>query len=406
MLKVFKYFVRLVLNILTLIGSSLIPKKKNLVVVGGWKGRRFADNSKYLFIEYLEKYEGHYELYWITDDITIYNDIRGKYDKVLLKRSLKSLWIHFRAKYHIIDQSYQDILGWTSVCAIRINLWHGLPLKRIWRAQCHSNKSTKIQRFLGDKLYDNLSKMFFIGFWSDFKLLVPSEYVRDNFFAHCISQRQIKNVILAPYPRVSYLRGCFSNPFLTNSEAEYIRRFTSIKDNGGKIIVYMPTFRDSQSYLPMGVSTIQEIEEFNFFLEKNNMHFFLKPHPADLVLLQVAKSHIHLIDAQSDIYPMLPYTDCLVTDYSSISFDYLALKKPVVFYVFDYESYKTSDRGVLYYCEDVFPNSILTYNLLELSESLCKVLSNCVDRDAFDMQSNMFFDKSLVSLNKILSDNI
>jgi CDP-glycerol glycerophosphotransferase (TagB/SpsB family) len=61
-----------------------------------------------------------------------------------------------------------------------------------------------------------------------------------------------------------------------------------------------------------------------------------------------AYSHIRLMDNSIDIYPILPYTDVLITDYSSILYDYLLLEdKRVILYLYDYEDY-VKDRDFNY----------------------------------------------------------
>ncbi|MEM4782150.1 MAG: CDP-glycerol glycerophosphotransferase family protein, partial [Halalkalicoccus sp.] len=49
---------------------------------------------------------------------------------------------------------------------------------------------------------------------------------------------------------------------------------------------------------------------------------------------------IHLLPAGSDVYPLLRETDALVTDYSSVYFDFLLLDRPVAFYAYDRERYE------------------------------------------------------------------
>ena len=54
---------------------------------------------------------------------------------------------------------------------------------------------------------------------------------------------------------------------------------------------------------------------------------------------------IYKMDSNSDIYPILKYSDGLITDYSSIYFDYLLLDKPILYYIPDIEEYESQDRG-------------------------------------------------------------
>lgn len=97
----------------------------------------------------------------------------------------------------------------------------------------------------------------------------------------------------------------------------------------------------------MGNKDKCEIDSFLDRLNKNNIYLFIKPHPEDKVLASVVHPSIVMIPALEDVYPILKFSDALVTDYSSIFFDYSTLGKPIIFYVFDYEYYKSTDRGIM-----------------------------------------------------------
>jgi CDP-glycerol glycerophosphotransferase (TagB/SpsB family) len=61
------------------------------------------------------------------------------------------------------------------------------------------------------------------------------------------------------------------------------------------------------------------------------------------------------VSAESDIYPLLREVDILITDYSSIYFDYLLLDRPVIFYPYDLLSYVADDRNLLFDYEAMTP---------------------------------------------------
>lgn len=123
---------KILFNILLSILSAVIPKSKKYVVVGGWYGKRYADNSRYMY-EYLcshKKELGISNVFWYTRSERIRDDLLNQGKEVLFGYSIKSIYWHLRSKVHIIDQNPRDILGFLSVGCIRINLWHGTPLKR------------------------------------------------------------------------------------------------------------------------------------------------------------------------------------------------------------------------------------------------------------------------------------
>jgi CDP-glycerol glycerophosphotransferase (TagB/SpsB family) len=135
-----------------------------------------------------------------------------------------------------------------------------------------------------------------------------------------------------------------------------------------KTYIYMPTWRD-YDFIEEG--------EFDFFklnetLEKSNSYFLLKLHPATKVNLSEIKkfNNIKLLANDIDIYPLLPFTDCLITDYSSIYFDYLLLKgKEIKLFPFDKDKYVTEDRGFVDEYDKVMLSSKY-YSFNELLKSL------------------------------------
>lgn len=134
----------------------------------------------------------------------------------------------------------------------------------------------------------------------------------------------------------------------------------NIKTNYERIIIWMPTFRksgyntarnDSDKITETGLclcETRKDIIELNDYLAKRNMLLIIKFHPAqDMSVINIPKCNniIELSPGEVkryriDTYKLLTETSGLISDYSSISFDYLLLDKPIAYVLSDYESYK------------------------------------------------------------------
>ena len=136
-----------------------------------------------------------------------------------------------------------------------------------------------------------------------------------------------------------------------------------------KTLIYMPTWRDSQrDIFIQGMN----LDLLNDVLANKNQVLLLKPHSNVVIEDKLyALSNIVLMDGKMDIYPILPYTDVLITDYSSILYDYLLMSnKEVILYLYDYKEY-LSDRDFYYpYDENVVGRKVYTFNeLLELIDT-------------------------------------
>lgn len=161
------------------------------------------------------------------------------------------------------------------------------------------------------------------------------------------------------YPRNDYL-------FVEDNHVRALLNETYSFNKYNKVILWMPTFRKAVSYgaalseeyiqnetgMPL-FQTLADLKEFDNSLMKWNVLVVLKLHPlqADLHVFSFHFNNIIVIrnediqDLKIQLYQMVKCTDALITDYSSISTDYMLLNKPIVYILDDYEEYKKA-RGL------------------------------------------------------------
>jgi len=112
-----------------------------------------------------------------------------------------------------------------------------------------------------------------------------------------------------------------------------------------------------------------------------------------------------------DIYPLLSFIDLLVTDYSSLFFDYLYLDKPIVFYPYDYEKYIQNDRKLKYDYNWVTPGP-KCLNQDELQSMITRVLFKHEDvykqrrREIFDMSFSHKGGNAALHIMKIIQKEV
>lgn len=133
-----------------------------------------------------------------------------------------------------------------------------------------------------------------------------------------------------------------------------------------KYIIWMPTYRQHaksahqrmENNFPLGLPVIksdEELKDVNVYLKENNVILYLRPHPAqDISVLKIDEmSNIIIADnnfvdkKNMQLYEFLTETDALITDYSSVYYDYLLLERPVALAVEDFEEF--SNRWDLFY---------------------------------------------------------
>jgi CDP-glycerol glycerophosphotransferase (TagB/SpsB family) len=202
---------------------------------------------------------------------------------------------------------------------VYINIWHGTPLKKLGldknTKNCHRNGVTQ-KNFIN----------------ADY-LLYPNEYTRNNMLkSYKVSPLMNGEVLMMGYPRTGGM--------LAASESDQSELRAQLAPNGEKIYAYMPTFRD---YMAVKFSTDQVMDLLTY-LDENlgddkilyvNLHHKVN----DSVDYSVFK-HIKKFPSNVDSYKILALTEALISDYSSVFFDYLALGKQIILYMDDYATYQ------------------------------------------------------------------
>lgn len=200
----------------------------------------------------------------------------------------------------------------------------------------------------------------------------------------------------AEYPNAKILQLGFSRLDYFYSDltlAKQIIEKTYNSSKYDKTLLWMPTFRrsvnvalsenydKSETGLPL-LNTEEDLYRFNEFLKSVNTLVFLKWHhlQSKLKIFDIKISNI-LFVSDSDIgslglqlYQFIPYADALITDYSSISADYMLLDKPIIYFLDDYEEYKKS-RGIFpeNALELMIGDHVYTYSQMEDAiKRICK----------------------------------
>lgn len=111
-------------------------------------------------------------------------------------------------------------------------------------------------------------------------------------------------------------------------------------DCGKKLILYMPTYRQSALGFDAMQRIVEELyhsESINRVLKEMNAVFVVKPHPLTPHIQLKNRDNFIVIDygAVENNQELMGVADVLVTDYSSCFIDYALLERPIVFYVPD-----------------------------------------------------------------------
>lgn len=341
--------------------SFLTPRNKNKWVIGSHIG--FSGNSKFLFIELIEKHKKS-NCYWIAS-----NKKEKKYIKelglpVVLRWSIKGLFHCLTAKVYIFCFHLIDINFWTSGNAKRVNIWHGVGIKNI------EFKSTKGS---AGKIYNErnvISRIYFPYLFKRPHLFLSTSPLMTKHFCECFRITD-NECIEDQYPRCKIFNLNkdqifeFINKYETVESLKLVEKISQHR----KSYLYMPTWRETrQDFIKEAGFNFQTL---NSVLKLRNELFLLKLHPeCDLSISELkGLDHVIILDRRIDIYPILPFTDVLITDYSSIYYDYLLLKdKDILLFPFDYSDYISQGRDLAFDFDEYTPgkrvnsfNELLTF---------------------------------------------
>lgn len=331
--------------------SCIIPKNKDLWVLGAWFGHKFADNSKYLFL-YIKREHPEIRAVWLAREANVVNDLRGMGYEAYMAYSLKGSLISVRAGCIIISTSFNDVNRYIIGGAKKIILWHGTPLKKIVYDDEISLRWRKRQKNL---IIDILLKLSPYPVADCDICISPSEEVSLKFASAFAKPKE--SIRLTGYPRNDAF---FNVPWQADKDAFYsmkIRQTTRCQ----YLITYLPTHREAglkdTEYLFSSYGF--NADDLDRLLQRHNAAFVIKTHyynQFDNAISEMSQRIFRPSDSQlPDIYPLLTATDILITDYSSVYFDYLLLGRPIIFAPFDLEDYVKRDRELYYDYDTVTP---------------------------------------------------
>lgn len=233
--------------------------------------------------------------------------------------TLKALWNICCAKRVVVDHEYTgDIFTLLRKYIPVVQLWHGLPYKAL----------------SGNKHYPHICDEVFIS---------SSDWFNKEIFPKIF---RAKAYLSLGYPR----NDAFSQPPHQRDwiNAEPYNVLQGIQKKSGDIIVYAPTYRDwGNNEYPVNLAAIDT------WCRKHKRAFILKFHPFISRLFGEAMgikesnalqqlpnyTHIYLYPSGKNIYPWLAEAYALVTDYSSIAYDFLLSDKPIVYFQYDKAEY-------------------------------------------------------------------
>ncbi|MGB1262267.1 MAG: CDP-glycerol glycerophosphotransferase family protein [Cognaticolwellia sp.] len=326
--------VTLLVNLCFYLLTKIIAKKKQLWVFGAWFGQRYSDNPK-AFFEYINHQQPDINAIWICKNPDVITQVRALGFKAFHEKSLLGIYYQLRAEFAFVCQSLHDdiyapCIGQSTQV---VNLWHGLPLKKIMY-DVFGDKVVK-KNVIG-KLFDTLSP--YNKQRNDYLLATSEE-----------TQQTLSKAFRIPKER-TLITGFPRNDALLTASAE------STSDSYK--CIYMPTFRGGKgTECDLFAQYGFDVKSIDTALQEHNIELVLRMHPVNkppsYIIEQISQASAISIDQSADIFDSINQYDCMITDYSGGYFDFLLTGRPILFAPFDLENYKQQERDLYYHYEDV-----------------------------------------------------
>ncbi|WP_281830057.1 MULTISPECIES: CDP-glycerol glycerophosphotransferase family protein [Lactobacillus] len=300
------------------------PIQPNEVVILNGAGR--SGSNGYLFYKYLQLNHPEYQVTLVEPWPSSHLD-RMTWKKIGSARYIVTTHQPFKVKKGQLN----------------IQLWHGVPLKRMG---IMANNTRRKDNRRNEKL------------WHKYADIVASNSdLYETLMSACIAVEG-KKYHKVGFPRLDYLQ----KPIITKEEL--LQDLFHQTDAEAQIGIYMPTFR----YELDDPKIMAQIKAGNFFafadfdvaqlnaaLKERHQYLIVKLHPYEMHMFADFSSKYsniaflnndYLFDQNYDLYELLGDTDFLLTDFSSIYFDYLLLNRPIIFVTNFLKQYEKT-RGLL-----------------------------------------------------------
>lgn len=270
------------------------------------------------------------------------------------------------AKFIVFDQGNYTYLPPLHPSQRIIQLWHGVGLKKMARMK-------------------HITYDYFIS---------TSKWTNETNFQHIFSA---KRFLTSGYPRNDiFTKEADPLDFLLCDLYVHSKISTNSHE---KVILYAPTHRENNAQIPL------DFEVLNLFLSRNNFLLIVKLHPFILAyyssIEQGNYSHIIFHNAHGDVYPLLKYIDVLISDFSSIAYDFLLLNRPILYFMYDKEAYiknvpllydlKANSPGLMIYSEQSLMHALLLQDSYQEERTRVK---------------HLFFEKNNQSASQNILDTI
>lgn len=313
------------------------PLDEKIILFEAYAGRSYACSPKAIYEEMLK--DGRFDNYrfiWVFQDVDKHSDIATKRTKLVKYRS-RGYYRAFAVAGTWVVNSMPPLEIPKRNNQVMVQCSHGSPFKRL-RSDIVKNTQNALDSYddwIRKNQIDTVRYDYFIS---------PSRFTSEKFISafQLKAMRKEDIVIETGYPRNDYL-----HTYREEDVVSIKQRMQIPADK--KIILYAPTWRDDQFNDEKGFVYKPQIDfdQLRRVLGDEYVVLFRAHYlVAKSFEFSAYEGFVYDVSTVEDINEAYIVSDLLITDYSSVFFDYANLKRPIVFYMYDKEHYENDLRGL------------------------------------------------------------
>lgn len=321
-----------------------MPLRRDWVFIESFFGKSYSDSPKYLY-EYLQKTRGDkYRYIWVLNQKSPALAKSGRHTRVKMN-SLRYVYYASRCGYRIFNVR-QPAWNKKRPGVVFLETWHGTPLKKLAFDMDDITSASQNHKTL------------FYKHGREWNYLISANRFSTDVFERAFVFDRDK-ILEYGYPRNDIL-------YADNKDeiAAEVKKELGIPE-GKRVILYAPTWRDNQFYdrgkykftLALDLGRLQkEFGKDSVVLLRT--HYYI----ADILDLTEYEGFVYNGSQYEDVSRLYLASDICITDYSSVFFDFANLKRPILFYAYDFDEYADEIRGMYMDMEKELPGPILRTN--------------------------------------------
>ena len=348
------------------------------------RGLRYYGDPKYIYRYLQEQHPGEYKCIWVANNKELASRIDG--DCVIVKRfSLRYFYYILRSKYWIKD-TRQPIWWYKAKDQKYISTWLGTPMQKLFLdKQAFHDGPPALKR--GLKAQVDQWDVAISGNEDTSAVLQSAMGVKKERILQIGNPRN--DLLLAPDAKENALRLRIALGIPTDK----------------KTILYAPVWREEEETdvsdcykIQLGLYRMRE-QLGDDYVVLLRFHDYIT---GKVVLDKALEGFIYDFSFYDDMQELLLISDILITDYSSIVYDYACLRRPIFFYAYDYETYCKNKEHFYYTLEEGQTPGPLRYTTQEIINDI-KDLPAVVEayRDQYDAFCKRFCNYSYGSAERL-----